>query len=75
MKVIQVTIDERLLLRLDGDAEAKRDGRSAVIRRAVSEYLRAKRRADIAEAYRRAYGKCGEPELDDWAGEGVWPEL
>jgi metal-responsive CopG/Arc/MetJ family transcriptional regulator len=74
MKAVQITLDERLLLRLDGDEEVKRDGRSAVIRRAVDEYLRRKRRARIADAYRRGYRGGGAPEFEGWADEGAWPE-
>ncbi|HXH24521.1 MAG TPA: hypothetical protein VNI78_04680 [Vicinamibacterales bacterium] len=69
-------MDERLLARLDADEEVQRLGRSAVLRRAVEEYLRRRRSARIAEAYRRAYGKGGGLGAD-WAGwddEGVWPE-
>ena len=73
MKAIQITIDERLLAALDKDQEVLRDGRSAVLRRAVATYLQRKRRTRIAEAYQRGYGK-GAPELDGWAGEGAWPE-
>ena len=43
--------------KLDNDEEVKQEGRSAVIRRAVADYLRKKRRATIATAYRRAYSK------------------
>jgi len=72
VKVIRVTLDERLLARLDADEEVKRDGRSAVMRRAVFEYLRRKRRSAVAETYRRAYGKRKDTELEGWADEGVW---
>lgn len=76
MKAIQITVDERLLARLDADPEVKRIGRSAVFRRAVDAYLSRRRRASTRDAYRRAYGarsKAGE-ELAGWADEGVWPE-
>ena len=70
MKAIQITFDERLLAKLDSDEEVKREGRSAVIRRAVADYLRKKRRATIADAYRRAYGKQpAELDLAGWAKE------
>lgn len=68
--------DESLLERLDADEEVKRDGRSAVLRRAAAAYLKASRRRATADAYRRAYGngKGAGAELADWAGEGEWPE-
>ena len=70
MKAIQITFDEQLLAKLDSDEEVKREGRSAVIRRAVADYLRKKRRATIADAYRRAYGKQpAELDLAGWAKE------
>jgi metal-responsive CopG/Arc/MetJ family transcriptional regulator len=74
MKPIQVMLDERLLAELDADEEVRRDGRSAVLRRAAAEYLRRKRRASIAEAYRRGYRGGAGPELERWADEGVWPD-
>lgn len=76
MKPIQVLFDETLLRRLDADEEVKRLGRSAVLRRAVAEYLRKRRTRTTAERYRRAYGKrdgLGE-EFRGWEDEGAWPE-
>lgn len=72
MKTIRLTMDEALLNRLDSDKEARRDGRSAVLRRALDEYLR---RRPLAERYRNAYaGGTGlGPELSGWAGQGEWP--
>ncbi|PYR86414.1 MAG: hypothetical protein DMG19_13085, partial [Acidobacteria bacterium] len=43
MKTIQITIDEALLAKLDADEETKRNGRSAVLRRAAAEYLNRRR--------------------------------
>lgn len=74
MKAIQVTLDEELLKRLDATEEARAEGRSAVLRRALREYLSRRRRSEIAEAYSRAYGEGGVDELDGWESEGVWPE-
>ena len=79
MKAIQITIDEPLLSRLDADPEVKRVGRSAVLRRAIDVYLRARRKRLVGDAYRRAYqrgGPSGTPggELEGWTEEAAWPE-
>jgi len=75
MKPIQVLIDEPLLKRLDADAEVRRVGRSAVLRRAAAEYLRRARSRRISEGYRKAYaGTAGlGSELSGWEDEGSWP--
>lgn len=74
MKAIQVTVDEQLLKALDSNAEARRDGRSAVIRRALTEYLARRRSADIDQRIRRGYRKHPvDAELKGWTEEAVWP--
>lgn len=75
MKAIQVTMDEALLARLDADDEVRRDGRSAVIRRATDAYLRLRRKRAIADQYARAYGASPDlgEEFSDWEHEGGWP--
>jgi len=76
MKRIQVMFDERLLSRLDADPEVRRNGRSAVIRRAAALYLRRRRAERIKAAYESAYGS-GEGmggDFGGWAREGSWPE-
>ena len=73
MKAIQITFDERLLEKLDNDDEVKRQGRSAVIRRAVAEYLNKRRRSSIADAYRRGYSKYpAHDDFNGWTDESVW---
>ena len=72
-RAIQITVDEQLLAVIDKDEEVRRDGRSSVFRRAISEYLKTRRRRGIAEAYRRGYGSKGASEFEGWAGEGRWP--
>ena len=76
MKAIQVTLDEDLLARLDGDAEVRRDGRSAVLRRAADLYLRQRRAGAIAAAYRRAYGDGGGlgKDFEGWGEQSAWPD-
>ena len=76
MKAVQVLFDEALLARLDSDAEVREFGRSAVLRRAAAEYLRRRRAKNVADAYRRGYGKRDSlsAEFDGWVDEGVWPE-
>ena len=75
MKAIQITFDERLLAELDASEEVRREGRSAVLRKATAEYLARRRRSEISEGYVRAYGD--DPGLGDefagWADEGQWP--
>jgi metal-responsive CopG/Arc/MetJ family transcriptional regulator len=76
MKAIQVSFDEKLLAELDATEEVRKNGRSAVLRRAVAEYLRRKRDWTIAERYERAY--ASDPtlgkELEGWEDQGVWPD-
>ena len=76
MKAIQITMDDALLAQLDADPDVKREGRSAVLRRAVAEYLRQRRKRQIAEQYAKAY-KNGNDRCEDFAGweaEAVWPD-
>ena len=76
MKAIQVSFDEGLLAKLDATEEVREHGRSAVLRRAVAEYLRRRRERTIAERYEKAYAT--EPtlgrELEGWEHEGEWPD-
>ena len=75
MKPVQISFDEELLEELDRSDEVKREGRSAVLRRAVKEYLDRRRRRSIADQYRRAYDKDRGlgAEYDGWEDEGEWP--
>lgn len=75
MKAIQVMLDEQLIARLDKDAEVRKFGRSAVLRRAACEYLRRAHSRRIAEAYRAAYsdGAGLGGDFAGWEKEGAWP--
>ena len=74
MKPIQVVLDEKLLRELDETEEVRRDGRSAVVRRVLADYLRRGRQARIQAAYERAYGEQGGlgPEFNAWESQGAW---
>lgn len=74
MKAVQVMLEETLLERLDATEEVQREGRSAVLRRALGEYLERRRELMIRERYKRAYGNDGlGQEYAGWEDQGVWP--
>jgi len=76
MKAIQVMFEEELLAELDGTAEVREKGRSAVLRQLASDFLRRRRRREIDARYERAYAGAVAPLGEDFAGweeEGVWP--
>ena len=74
MNTIQITMDEKLLARLDKTEEVQQIGRSAVLRRAAAEYLARQRRAEISRQYQKAYG--ADAALGDafkgWEDEAAW---
>jgi metal-responsive CopG/Arc/MetJ family transcriptional regulator len=76
MKAIQVMLEERLLERLDATEEVRKEGRSAVLRRALEAYLRQRQRASIATQYRKAYrgGEGLGREFAGWEEQGAWPD-
>jgi metal-responsive CopG/Arc/MetJ family transcriptional regulator len=76
MKPIQLMIDPVLLADLDATEEVRREGRSAVLRRAVSEYLERRRRYEVRDRYREAYGSRPGlgTEYEGWQDQGSWPE-
>ena len=77
MKAIQISFDEKLLKELDATDEVRKEGRSAVLRRAVSEYLRRRRGRTISERYARAYGNDTDGlgrEFEGWEDQGLWPD-
>ena len=64
--------DERLLEKLDATKEVQKEGRSAVLRRAVEAYLRQHAHASIALQYRKAYrgGQGLGKEFAGWEEQG-----
>ncbi len=76
MKAIQVMFDEGLLARLDASEEVRRDGRSAVLRRAAEQFLHRMEQKSLDVQYRKAYegvDVLGE-EFSGWEHRGAWPE-
>lgn len=76
MQAIQIDIDETLLARIDADEVARREGRSALVNRALQAYFQRSAQADISGRYRRAYADAAsiDEELEGWTEEGVWPD-
>ncbi|MCY4210672.1 MAG: hypothetical protein OXE97_06475 [Gammaproteobacteria bacterium] len=74
MKTIQIMMDDDLLASLDQTQEVKRHGRSAVLRRATSEYLSHQRQAEITRQYQQGYGKdaCLGDDFKGWEDEAAW---
>ena len=76
MKAVQILLEEDLLVRLDQDRAVRHQGRSAVLRHIIKEYLDRQAREAITEQYRQAYGDqegLGN-EFAGWEDEGRWPE-
>ncbi|MEQ1855885.1 MAG: ribbon-helix-helix protein, CopG family [Longimicrobiales bacterium] len=69
-------MDTALLAELDATDEARQEGRSAVLRRALAEYLERHRRMEIRERYQAAYGDGAGlgPDFAGWEEQGVWPK-
>ena len=67
-------MDDDLLANLDQTEEVKRHGRSAVLRRAASEYLAHQRQAEITRQYQEGYGEdagLGD-DFSEWEDEAAW---
>jgi metal-responsive CopG/Arc/MetJ family transcriptional regulator len=77
---VQISLDEELLREIDRRPETKRDGRSAVIKRALRLYLDRKQRESIDESYARAYApsdkasKSQPNEFDEMLAGQAWPD-
>jgi metal-responsive CopG/Arc/MetJ family transcriptional regulator len=75
---VQISLEERLLARIDRHPIAKKHGRSALIKDALEEYLAGERRRAHDEAYARGYGSRGSKRLEHDLGPLIagqqWPE-
>jgi metal-responsive CopG/Arc/MetJ family transcriptional regulator len=76
MKPVRFMMDETLLARLDRTGEVQRDGRSAVIRRAVDAWLAGDREREIEAQYTRAHetGTALGEGWEGWETQGEWPD-
>lgn len=76
MKTIRITTDDEVLARLDKPEEVRQIGRSAVLRRAASEYPDRQRRIEIACQYQKAYDANADlgKEFEGWEDEAAWME-
>ena len=76
-KPVQISLDERLLRKIDRDPETRRRGRSAFIRSAVDLYFKATERQAMDEQLRRAYeGRSDEllAEIETLTRKQAWPD-
>jgi hypothetical protein len=75
-KPVQISIDPKLLRRVDADEETKAGGRSAFVVNAILLYLREKERRRIDDEIHRAYAGKGDELYAEaeplMAGQG-WP--
>ena len=77
VKPVQVSIDVKLLERIDQDSETRERGRSAFLRSAAELYLAAKKRRRIDRQIREAYEGVAEEmleEIENIIGAQAWPE-
>jgi metal-responsive CopG/Arc/MetJ family transcriptional regulator len=75
-KPVQISLDEKLLRRIDADPETKRRGRSAVVSSALLLYLREKQRRAIDEAIVEGFSGAAEDmarDMDPLIGAQKWP--
>jgi metal-responsive CopG/Arc/MetJ family transcriptional regulator len=76
METIQVVLDSKLLRATNGAARRARVNRSALVRRALREHLKAFKTQELEAEERRGYLRYPEDtsELESWEREAVWPE-
>lgn len=76
METIQVVLDEKLLKAADRVAKRQRVNRSALIRRALQEYLARLRELELEDQDRRGY--ISHPQRSEeyriWENVAAWPE-
>jgi metal-responsive CopG/Arc/MetJ family transcriptional regulator len=76
-KPVQISIDSKLLARIDADQETRTGGRSAFIRAAVEQYLARKQRREIDRQIAGAYLDRADglaAETSDLMDAQTWPD-
>jgi metal-responsive CopG/Arc/MetJ family transcriptional regulator len=73
METIQVVLDKRLLQATDRAARHAKQNRSALVREALREHLRAIERRALESRDREGYLKIPQTE-NPWEAEAAWPE-
>jgi metal-responsive CopG/Arc/MetJ family transcriptional regulator len=76
MRTVQMTLDERLVERVDRAARKLRKTRSAFTRDALRDALARLATLEKERQHRRGYEArpVARGEFDDWAKEQVWPD-
>lgn len=76
VRPVQISMDQQLLERIDGDPETHEKGRSAFIRAAVESYLSAKEQREIEARLVHAYAGQADVmfgEVDELLDAQTWP--
>ena len=76
-KRVHISIDTKLLRRIDSQPETRKRGRSAFVRSTVEIYLRANERREVDEAIGAAYGVAADAQLvevEDLLDAQAWPD-
>jgi metal-responsive CopG/Arc/MetJ family transcriptional regulator len=76
MRTVQMTLDERLVERVDRAARKLRKSRSAFTRDALRDALSRLATLERERQHRRGYQArpVAAGEFDDWPKEQVWPD-
>lgn len=75
MKIISVSIDEKLLRALNREAKVSRSSRAAVIRKACDEYLRRLKDEELDRQYVAGYSRKPEDPIWGRIGELMAAEI
>jgi metal-responsive CopG/Arc/MetJ family transcriptional regulator len=76
MRTVQMTLDEKLVTKVDRAARKLGTTRSGFARQALREALRRLDLRRLEEKHRRGYAAkpVRRGEFDDWESEQAWPE-